>query len=325
MQGRLSPATAGDGVDGLTRSDVVTVISPRVSVSRRVANIWRYRELLVGLVRKDLKVKYKNSVLGFVWSMLNPALTLGIYYFVFQVVLGSGIRDFAVFLMSGLLAYNLFRDATMGATGAMVANAGIVRKVAFPREILALASVGSGLVFFFFQALVLVIILAAARYVPGLGFLPQLIPALVALIVFSSALAVLLAAVNVYFRDTQHLVEIVVGTAWFWATPIVYSYESIARRLAQHHLPTWLPLINPVTDVVLVFQRAIYGQVYGGAPSGSSLRPGSALQSSAQMLPATGEWWYLWHALVVLGFGLVLFVVALVVFGRLEGNFAEEL
>ena len=309
------------------RSPQLTVISPRVSVGRRVVDIWRYRELLSGLVRKELKVKYNSSFLGFVWSMLNPALTLAIYYFIFQVVLGSGIRDFAIFLMSGLLAYNLFSYSTLNATGTLVGNAGIVKKVSFPREILALASVGAGVVFFFFQGLVLLIVLVAARYVPGWSYLPLLVPALLALLVLSAALAVFLAAVNVYMRDTQHLVEIAVGALWFWATPIVYSYQTIVTKLTEHGLPSWLPLLNPMTDIVLVFQRAIYAQVYGGAPAAAatSAKPGAALQSGAQMLPAADQWWYLWHVLIVLAVSSVALVGALKVFGRLEGNFAEQL
>jgi len=305
----------------------VRVVSARTGLGRRLVDIWRYRQLLVGLVRKELKVKYKDSFLGFVWSMLNPALVLGIYYFVFQIVLGSGIKDFAIFLMAGLVAYNLFSYSTMNATSVMVANASIVKKVAFPREILALASVGAGLVFFFFQSIVLALALLATRYVPSPTFLPQLLPALLALVVFCSALAVFLAAVNVYLRDTQHLVEILVGAAWFWATPIVYAYEAIAGKLAAHHLPSWLFLVNPLTDIVLVFQRAIYGHVSGAhaASAASSLKPGSALQTGPQILPAAGEWWYLWHVLAVLGFSVLALLGALLVFGRLEGNVAGEL
>ncbi|MGH9072100.1 MAG: ABC transporter permease, partial [Acidimicrobiales bacterium] len=308
----------------------VRVVSADVSVVRRLRDMWNYRGLFLNLVRKELKVKYKNSALGFLWSLLNPAFTLLIYYFVFQIVLGSGIHGFAIFLMSGLVVYNLFNYATMNATGAVVNNATIVKKVPFPREILALASVGAGLVFFFFQAVVLVIALAVARYEPvlhALHYLPLVIPALVALLVLSAALAVFLAAINVYMRDTQHLIEIVVGAAWFWATPIVYSYEQIIRHFVNHHIPTWVYLLNPLTDIVLTFQRAVYAQVYGGSPGGAahSLKPGASLQKTAQILPATGEWWYLWHVLIVLGVGLILFVAALAVFGRLEGNFAEEL
>ena len=325
---RPAPAAAENGRSAGGRSadgasDRVRVITPQVRVLPRIADIWAYRELLLSLVRKELTVKYNSSFLGMLWSMLNPAFTLGIYYFVFQIVLHSGITDFAIFLMSGLLAYNLFSYSLMNATGTMVGNAGIVKKVAFPREILPLASVGAGIVFFFFQSLVLLIVLVAARYLPGVRFLPELIPAFVALVILCAALAVLLSAVNVYLRDTQHFVELIVGAAWFWATPIVYSYQQISSELAKHHLPTWLPCINPLTDIVLVFQRAIYAKVYGGKVTAGSLT--KVPLSSRQLLPQAGEWWYLWHVLIVLGAAVVLVGAALAVFARLEGNFAEEL
>jgi ABC-2 type transport system permease protein len=305
----------------------VRVVSAEISVWRRVRMIWEYRSLLLNLIGKELKVKYKNSFLGFLWSLLNPAFMLLIYYFVFQVVLGSGIKYFAIFLMSGLLVYNLFNYATMNATNAMVANAEIVKKVAFPREILALSSVGAGLVFFFFQAIVLVVALAGFRYVPSWNYLPLIVPALVAVTVLAAALSVFLAAVNVYLRDTQHLIEILVGSAWFWATPIVYGYAQMDRHFVAHGLPAWLYLLNPLTDIVLAFQRGIYGKVYGGNPAAAhhSLKPGAAIQSGTAVLAPFGEWWYAWHVLIVIGVGLVLFVAALAVFGRLEGNFAEEL
>ena len=319
---------AGDAA--ALRSDRLTVITPEVNVLHRVRDIWSYRELLVGLVRKELRVKYKGSILGIAWSMLNPALTLAIYYFIFQIVLGSGIPYFAIFLMSGLLVYNLFSYSCMNATSVMVGNAGIVKKVAFPREILALASVATGMIFFLFQAVVLVLVLAGARYTHvSLSFLPQLIPALLAVLVLSGALAVFLSAVNVYFRDTQHLAEIFIGALWFWATPIVYPYSQIASKLASHHLPSWLPLLNPLTDVVLVFQRALYGILaYRSNGQAASLKPGAAAltqQGVNHILPATGEWWYLWHVLVVLGVSAALLMAAMVMFGHLEGNFAEEL
>src|SRR3546814_17971510 len=94
----------------------ILVIAPDRSVPRRLQAVWRYRELLVGLVRKELKVKYKDSSLGFFWSMLNPAMYLAVFYVVFQIILGSGIPYFAIYLLSGLLAWNLFNGSVTAAT-----------------------------------------------------------------------------------------------------------------------------------------------------------------------------------------------------------------
>src|SRR5947199_158615 len=111
------------------------VVSARVDLRQRLRDIWRYRELFAGLVRKELKVKYKESFLGFMWSMLNPATTLLVYYVVFQVILKNGIPYFAIYLACGVLVWNLFSTGLPGATGSVVANSAIVKKVAFPRAI----------------------------------------------------------------------------------------------------------------------------------------------------------------------------------------------
>ncbi len=215
------------------------VVSPTISVWQRIREIWLSRELLVYLVRTEIKVKYKNSVLGLVWSMIAPAMTLAIYFIVFQFIAKNGIPHFVIFLFAGLLLWNLFQVGVQTATGVVVNNAGIVKKVSFPREILALASIGSALVFFFFQAVVMAIFLVAFQSPPAWSYLPLLPLALLACLVFAAGLAIFLSAVNVYLRDTQHLIEVVM-TAWFWACPIVYSFQSqIALRLSQHGL-TWV-------------------------------------------------------------------------------------
>jgi ABC-2 type transport system permease protein len=298
----------------MSRSDTqpTRVISNRTSVRQRVAEIWRFRELLVGLVRKELKVKYKNSILGFVWSMLNPALYLVVFYVVFQIVLKNGIPGFAIFLLSGLLVWNLFSTALSSATGSIVGNSAIVKKVAFPREILALASVGAALVHFFLQSVVLLLALGLFRRGPSPEYLPLIVPALLVLLLLSAGLGVLLGAVNVYLRDTQHLLELVL-LAWFWMTPIVYPYRQVADRLGAKAV---LYRLNPITPIVLTFQRGIYNR----------LEPPGLNGGKVNILPVDkGPMWYLAQLAVVGVCSAALFAFSLRVFGRLEGNFAEEL
>jgi ABC-2 type transport system permease protein len=286
-----------------------------VSVWARIRTIVRHHELLIMLTRTQLKVKYKNSVLGFVWSMLNPALYLVVFYIVFQLILGSGIPDFPIFLLSGLLVWNLFATALAGATGSVVGSAGLVRKVSFPREILPLASVGGALVHFFLQGIVLVLALIVFRYNVALSYVPLLPIALVALLIFSAAVGVLLAAMNVKLRDTAHFVELAL-LAWFWMTPIVYAYEMVAQKLGS---AAWVYMLNPVTPVVLTFQRAIYARV--SAPTTTN-----GVTTLKPILPPTADqWWYLWHLLIVIAVSIVLFLLALRYFGRAESDFAEEL
>ena len=280
---------------------------------RRAKEVWRYRELLGNLVRKELKVKYKNSALGFVWSLLNPALYLVVFYVVFQLVLKAGIPNFAIFLLAGLLPWNLFSTSLGAACQSIVGNASLVGKVWFPREILPLAAVGAALVHFFLQASVLVAALVVFRYAPDPAYIPVALLALVVLVVLAGALGIGLSALNVPMRDTSHLLELAL-LAWFWVTPIVYQYQALGDRLGE-----WA-LLNPLTPVVLAFQRAIYGEHQ--VEAGGSSRLGT---TTTAILPDESVLWYLRNVAVLGVISVLLLLGALWLFGRLEGDFAEEL
>jgi ABC-2 type transport system permease protein len=293
------------------------IVTPTISVWQRLREIWLSRELLIYLIRTEIKVKYKNSVLGLVWSMLSPAMSLAIYFVVFQIVLGNKQPNFVIFLFAGLLLWNLFSLGVLTGTGVVVNNAGIVKKVSFPREILSLAAVGSACVFFFFQTIVMIIFLIVLHSGPDYAYLPVLLLALVTGIILASAIGVLLSAINVYLRDTQHLIEIVL-TAWFWACPIVYAYQqNIGEKLGPKGM-TWIYFLNPMVPLVLSFQRCIYAHptAYGRV---------NGVLVKFLVLPEKGMFWYVGLDLAVLFLAVCLFLVALAVFGRLEGNFAEEL
>ena len=160
----------------------------RTTMVGRLKEIAAHRELLLNLVRLELKAKYKASALGFAWSLLNPAMYLVVFYIAFDVILGSGIPRFPIYLLSGLLVWNFFTTALNTGTGSVVAGAGLVKKVWFPREILPLASVGAALVHFFLQLLVLVAALIAVRHPVGWAELPLLPLALVDLILLAAGL-----------------------------------------------------------------------------------------------------------------------------------------
>src|SRR5919108_3614234 len=197
-------------------------------------------ELLANLVRKDLKVKYKNSALGFVWSLANPLLYLAVFTLVFNVFLRGGVDDFAVLFMSGFLVWNFFNLSTLTATGAVVGNANLVRKVRFPRIVLPLSSVGFAGVHFLLQLLVLFAVLPLL-YPDAFGRqLLLLLPALAVALTFTAAMSLLASALNVRYRDVEHLLEIAL-LAWFWLTPIVYPVTVVRDQLARNGL---LPLFR---------------------------------------------------------------------------------
>jgi ABC-2 type transport system permease protein len=267
-------------------------------------------ELLAELVRKDLKVKYKNSALGFVWSLANPLLYLAVFTLVFTVLF-RGVDNFPVLFMSGFLVWNFFNLSTLTATGAVVGNANLVRKVRFPRIVLPLSSVGFGGVHFLLQLAVLFAVLAVF-YRDAFG--PQLVllvPALAVAVTFTVAMSLLASALNVRYRDVEHLLEIAL-LAWFWATPIVYQATLVRDRVTEEGLP-WLfqlYMANPIAAVVVAMQRAIYNH---------------PVVKGQRVLPADGYSFYLGWLGVAAVVSLVLLVVGLWTFRRLQADFAEEL
>lgn len=277
----------------------------RTTMLGRIREIAAHHELLLNLVRLELKAKYKASALGFAWSLLNPAMYLVVFYVAFDVILGGGIPRFPVYLLSGLLVWNFFTAALNAGTGSVVAGAGLVKKVWFPREILPLASVGAALVHFFLQLLVLIAALVVLRHPVGWAEMPLLPLALVDLILLAAALSLLFSVANVYLRDMAHFVELAL-LAWFWVTPIIYPFTQLKTALHGH---TVVALFNPVTPIVLTFQRALYGE-FGDPP----------------VIPADLTFtWYLRNLAIVTVGVLVVLTIALRVFSRLEGNLAEEL
>jgi ABC-2 type transport system permease protein len=271
-------------------------------------------ELLAELVRKDLRVKYKNSALGFVWSLANPLLYLAVFTLVFSVFLDNGIPWFAVLFMSGLLVWNFFNLATLSATGAVVGNANLVRKVRFPRIVLPLSSVGFAGVHFVLQMLVFLVFLVP--FYPE-AFGPQLwlvVPALAVALAFTVAMSLLASALNVRYRDVEHLLEITL-LAWFWLTPIVYRVALVQEQFSKAPWLFKVYMANPMTAVVVAMQRAIYRFPVTTTEDGKLLR----------ILPEDGYAFYLRWLGVAAVISVVLLVVGLWTFRRLQDDFAEEL
>ena len=279
------------------------------AVDARAAAQTRVRfELLAELVRKDLKVKYKNSALGFVWSLATPLLYLIVFTLVFTVLF-PGVDNFPVLFMAGFLVWTFFNLSTLTATGAVVGNANLVRKVRFPRIVLPLSSVGFGGVHFLLQLAVLFAVLAVF-YRDAFG--PQLVlvvPALAVVVVFATAMALLASALNVRFRDVEHLLEVIL-LAWFWLTPIVYPVTFVRDQLAGAPWVFRLYMANPMAGVVTAMQRAIYVHPVAGG---------------RQILPSGGYGFYLTWLGVAGAIALALLALGLWTFRRLQADFAEEL
>lgn len=272
-----------------------------------VRDIWQYRELLGNLVRKELKVKYKDSVLGFVWSLLMPLVQLGVYWVVIGKFLGAGaIPTYGVYIFCGLATWTLFSEILGTSTVSVVYNSGLVKKVYFPRELFPLAAVGAAIVNFCFQLVILIV----ADVIAGISTgkwpdpvnLPLPIFGFIVLVVWATAFGLLLAGANVYLRDIEHLIGVVL-MLWFWVTPIIYNVTRVSTTL-----PHWLYqlyLMNPMASVVFSFQKFFW-------PQGA----GSQYEFSGDVYGRLG---------ILFLAGLVFLWFAQRVFTRAQGNFAQEL
>jgi ABC-type polysaccharide/polyol phosphate export permease len=228
-----------------------------------IGGLFRYQALIRNLVAKDLKLKYRGSLLGLLWSLLNPALMLVVYTFAFKLVLRVPTENYAYFITAGLLPWSFFAGAVTASTQAIVGNAGLIRKVYFPREILPIASV----LFSFTQLL-----LALAVFLPALllisGIEPSwtmilVLPVLLLHLLFTLGLALVLAAVTVHFRDVAHLTEVLLALL-FWATPIIYPIDMVPVALQG-----WIKL-SPLALFALMYQDVL---LRGQLPEWSLVAP----------------------------------------------------
>ncbi len=222
------------------------------------------RELLWNLTLRELRGRYKRSMLGWGWSLLNPIAFMLVYTFAFSVVLRaepgagdpSGLESYAFFLLCGLLPWGFFNVAVGTAMTGIVGNAALVRKVAFPREHLIVSTVAAGLFTLAIELFVLCIALLIAGNMV-LPWIPLVIVTSLLVALFATGFGLALAAANVYFRDMSYLWGILVQ-AWFFSSPIVYPPKLVIDRLSAH--PTVIRIYNdlPMAVVVRVYRNLLY-------------------------------------------------------------------
>jgi lipopolysaccharide transport system permease protein len=238
----------------------LTVIK-RQSFFARVTDLIGYRELVASLVVRELKARYKNSVLGFLWSLLNPLGMMLVFTVVFTVFWPDNqVENYPVFLLCGLLPWNYFSAGIMGSIHSIVGNAGLVKKIYFPREILPIAAILAQLVNFLLALVVLFAVLLAfhANISSWVWVLP-----LVILIqtCFMLGMALILSTLNVFYRDVAMVMDVVM-LAWFFLTPIFYpierlprSYELLGINLDVHWL---MHVLNPMSSLISAYRDLLY-------------------------------------------------------------------
>jgi homopolymeric O-antigen transport system permease protein len=231
---------------------------PDRSIGLNLLKLWAYRDLVRNLVLKDLKLKYRGSALGFIWSLVNPLLMLAVYSLAFTYILGIRRQDFVYFLLVGMLPWTFFATTAGMATGSIADAGGLLRSVRFPRTVLPVATVIFNLAQYLLTFAVLLPVMMLVFGVAPTGSMLAFPAVLVLLVLFTTGVAFLLATAAAFFRDVKHLVEIGLG-ALFWLTPIIYDLAGVPERL---RLPI---LLMPVSPFVTMLHDIFYHRVWPDA------------------------------------------------------------
>ena len=213
----------------------------------------KYRNLLVELVKRDIKLKYRNSYLGVIWTMLEPLLTMIVLTLVFSTLLGKGTKDFPVYILTGRLLYAFFSNGTKTALRSIRMHSGMIKKVYVPKYMYPLSSVLSGYVIFLISLLVLAVVALVRGVYPTLQLFWMIVPLLQVLLLTAGA-GLLLATMAVFFRDVEYLWSVALMLVMY-ASAIFYQVESvISERNA------WIFNLNPLYAIIVNFRNAIFGQ-----------------------------------------------------------------
>jgi lipopolysaccharide transport system permease protein len=220
-----------------------------------MSSVFYYRELIRNLVLKDLKLKYRDSILGFLWSLANPLLLILVYSYVFSHLLPGGPPNLAYFLMVGILPWNFFAQSVMMSTSSIIDNGSLIRKVALPMEVFPLATVLFNLaqyllalVVFFPMALLFFKVSVAWSWV-------AFVPILVLQILFTMGMCFIFSTATVFYRDIRHFTEILLMLL-FWLTPIIYDIQAVSDSLRT------VLYMNPLSYFILAYQDVLYHNVF---------------------------------------------------------------
>lgn len=252
-------------------------------------NLYNYRELIKTSVKKDIGGKYKHSFLGVLWSFVNPLLQIAVYAIVFPLIMKNSIENYTVFMICGLIPWTYFSTVLNRASFVIIENGNIIKKVYFPREILPLSLVTSETVNFLIScALILAFVLFS-----GMGISIYILAFPIVLItqyIILIGLSLIFSSVTVFFRDLQHFISVILQL-FFYATPIVYSVESIPEEFR------WILYFNPMTYIIDGYRAIFYEKT----------------MPNIKMLGII--------ALV----GIAITIIGYLIFNKLQRKFAEEL
>ncbi|WP_420645725.1 ABC transporter permease [Candidatus Leptofilum sp.] len=270
----------------------------------KLREIFAYRNLLKNLVIRDLKARYKNSVLGIVWSLLNPLLMMTVYTVLFTILIpNDGIEKYPIFILVALIPWQFHAATMMSSTGSIVTNAPIIKKVYFPRILLPTASLLSNFVNFLLASVILLILLYAFGI--GLTIHALWVPLiLLTQIIFALGLAYILSTLQAFYRDTLMILEVGL-LAWFFLTPVFYPFERFGTQaviwgLTPARIMRW---VNPMASIIDGYRTVLWGNVGSSGPG--PMDPLALLRTFAT--------------------AVLIFIVGYIVFSRSEHLFGEKL
>lgn len=257
---------------------------------KTLKELYEYRQMIYSLVRRELRGRYKGSVLGFLWTFINPLLQLLVYTLVFSVIMHSNIDRYYIFLFVALVPWIFFSTSVQGGATSIINSADMVKKIYFPREVLPIACVTSAFVNMLLSFVVVFGVLLVTGF--GINILALLYLPIIMIIeyIFSMGIAFLVAGLDVYFRDLSYILGIVT-MAWQFLTPVMYSEESVPNEI----LPLWK--MNPMTPVINAYRDILY---YRTAPKLSTL-------------------------IQVTAIGIIFVVIGYIAFRKMQKGFAEEM
>ena len=275
---------------------------------RGLVDVFSQRYLLRLLVRKELRVRYRGSVLGMAWSYVKPATQFVVFYLAMSVFLriGQDIEYFAVYLFSGIVVINFFSEAFGNATRTLIWNAHLIKKIYLPRELFPVSAIWVSVVHFLPQLVVLLVGALAVGWRPTpLGVVAALLGFLLTA-TLGLGLGMLFGSINVFFRDAENFVDLLLLVAT-WASPVLYSFSMVKRAFENHQWLITVYELNPITVAVQLFHYAFWLPI--GGPGARAEMPDSMVQTT------------------LTGFAVALVILFLgqTVFRRLEGRFAQEL
>lgn len=252
--------------------------------------LWQYREMIVSLVKRDLKSRYKGSILGFLWMFLNPLLQLCVYTIVFSVIMKSGIEKYYLFLFVALVPWIFFSMCLSGGTMVVFGQQDMVKKIYFPREVLPISFTTSQFVNLLLSFLVILVVVAIEGI--KIDWHAWVCLPLVMVIEYILALGItfMASAFTVYFRDLEHILSIV-SMAWMYLTPVLYSIDMVPNEYRM------IANLNPMTSITIAYRDILY---YGQVPKIGTLV----------------------NAMVL---GIVVLIIGKICFSILQRGFAEEL